>query len=108
MKIRNVLIWLACLFVLPWLSGCGEKRQAIRYQPQPAIEVPVPAYRPLDKRLTVPLAEPPAPARHCTYAGLPAVCALDGLSQIEAWRGALQQCNADRSTSAKVTDTGER
>lgn len=92
---------LVCLFVLPLLSGCGEKRSAIR--PTPVVEVPVPAYRPLPAALTVPIAEPAPPAARCSWLGRPTVCAFDGLAQITLWRGKLQQCNADRATSAKVT-----
>jgi hypothetical protein len=65
--------------------------------------VPVPAYRPLDRSLTDPLAEPPTPPVLCLLLGMPVVCALDGLVQIEQWRGVVQRCNADRATSAKVT-----
>ena len=95
-----VLTLLACLCALPLLSGCGEKYQV---RPTPAIEVPVPAYRPLDAKLTAPIAEPAPPPARCTLLGVPVVCALDGLAQIEQWRGKLQQCNADRATSAQVT-----
>ncbi len=92
--------WLACLCALPLLSGCGAHRPV---KPTPVIEVPVPAYRPLDRPLTDPLAEPDAPAARCQMDGAPAVCALDGLVQVEAWRGVLQRCNADRATAAKVS-----
>lgn len=74
-------------------------------RPTPVIEVPVPAYRPLDTRLTAPIAEPAAPVERCELDGKPAVCAFDGLAQIESWRGVLQQCNADRATAAQVTST---
>jgi hypothetical protein len=63
----------------------------------------VPAYRPLDRSLTAPIAEPAAPPTACQLLGVPAVCALDGLLQIEDWRGVLQQCNADRATAARVS-----
>ncbi|MGS1014096.1 hypothetical protein ACVCL0_09115 [Rhodanobacter sp. UC4450_H17] len=63
----------------------------------------MPAYRPLDASLTKPLAEPPAPPAHCTWAVAPAVCMLDALISIEQWRGVLQQANADRATAAKVS-----
>ncbi|HEY4145182.1 hypothetical protein [Pinirhizobacter sp.] len=101
MKTRNALTWLACLFVLPSLTGCGETRHEIK-APQ-IIEVPVPAYQPLDARLTDLIPEPPPPAVHCLLAGAPAVCVLDGLATIEEWRGALRKANADRATAAKVT-----
>lgn len=63
----------------------------------------MPAYRPLDAVLTAPITEPAAPAANCQYQGKPAVCVLDGLAQIEQWRGKLNQANADRATAAKVT-----
>lgn len=65
--------------------------------------MPVPAYRPLPAALTVPLAEPAAPAARCTWLGLQTQCASDGLIWIDAWRGKLQQCNADRATAAKLS-----
>jgi hypothetical protein len=71
--------------------------------PAQVIEVPVPAYQPLDVSLTQPLAEPPAPPRNCELLGVSVPCALDGLLNVEAWRGVLQRCNADRATSAEIT-----
>jgi len=65
--------------------------------------VPVPAYRALDASLTAPLAEPPPPPTACSMRGIPVPCALEGLLQIDAWRGVLQRCNADRATAAQVT-----
>jgi hypothetical protein len=62
----------------------------------------VPAYRPLPEQLTKPLSEPPPPPERCTYQGQPAVCALDGLLQIEDWRGVQRTANADRATSARI------
>lgn len=64
----------------------------------------MPAYRPLPPQLTAPLAEPPPPPAHCTLHGQPAVCALDALAWIEAWRGKLRQANADRATAARMTE----
>lgn len=63
----------------------------------------MPAYRPLDHRLTDPIPDPPAPPANCMLLGAPVVCALDGLAQIPLYRGKLQQCNADRATSARLT-----
>lgn len=67
------------------------------------VDVPVPAYRPIDRTLTVPIAEPAAPAAHCSWLGTPAVCVLDALAWIEQWRGKLQEANTDRATAAKVS-----
>lgn len=74
-------------------------------EPPKVIEVPVPAYQPLDPRLTLPIAEPAPPEAHCTYLGAPQVCVLDALLWIENWRGALQQANAGRATAAEITGT---
>lgn len=65
--------------------------------------MPVPAYRPVDRSLTTPIADPPLPPQNCTYQGKPAWCALDGLIWIEQWRGKVRKANADRATTAKVT-----
>lgn len=60
-----------------------------------------PAYHALPRALTDPLPRPPDPPRHChDRHGQPAVCALDGLLQIPAWRAALDTCNADRAKAA--------
>jgi len=56
----------------------------------------------LPAQLTKPLADPAPPPKHCTYKGQPAVCALDGLLQIEDWRGIQRTANADRATAAKI------
>lgn len=63
----------------------------------------MPAYLPVDKKLTDAIPEPAAPAQLCTYLGQSAWCVLDGLLWIEDWRTALQQANADRATTATVT-----
>ncbi|MHB1273632.1 MAG: hypothetical protein ACYCZD_12860 [Rhodanobacter sp.] len=94
--------WLASLFVLLSLSGCGAATRPAP-QPAPVIEVPVPAYRPLPASLTAPLAEPSPPPSSCALGGVPVPCALAGLFQIDAWRGVLQRCNADRATAAQVS-----
>lgn len=65
--------------------------------------MPVPAYRPLDRSLTRPIADPPPPAQRCAFKGTPAWCAFDGLVWIEQWRGKLREANADRATSAQIT-----
>jgi hypothetical protein len=44
---------------------------------------------------------------HCTWYGQPAVCALDGLMQIEDWRGLKQKANADRATTARISRGAE-
>lgn len=62
----------------------------------------MPAYVPVPRELTAPLAEPEPPPARCTYRGQPAVCVLDALAWIERWRGALQRANADRATAAKL------
>jgi hypothetical protein len=64
--------------------------------------VPTPVWQALPAPLTVPLAEPPMPPLNCHVAGVDVPCALEGLAQIDAWRGGLQQCNADRSTAAQI------
>lgn len=101
MTIRNAPTWLGCLCVLLSLAGCGEQRQSVR--PAKVIEVPMPAWQPLDKRLTDPLAEPAPPPATCRIAGMAVPCVLPGLAQIEAWRGVLQRCNADRATTRQIT-----
>lgn len=63
----------------------------------------MPAYRPLDHQLTDPIPDLPAPPANCTYRGAPAICVLDGLAQIPLYRGKVQQGNADRATSARLT-----
>lgn len=68
----------------------------------------MPTYRPLPAALTLPLAEPAPPATACTWLGTPTPCAGDALEQIDAWRGALQQCNADRATAAKLAADAPR
>jgi hypothetical protein len=101
MNHRIALVWLICPFALLSLSGCGEKRPTSR--PTPVIEVPVPAYGPLDASLTAPIAEPATPPAHCQLLGVPVICALDGLFQINEWQGVLDKCNADRATAARVS-----
>lgn len=64
------------------------------------VEYPVIDYRPVPRVLTDPLAEPAPPPAQCRVGGAPAVCALDGLATIPAWRGVVQQCNADRARAA--------
>ncbi|WP_430391085.1 hypothetical protein [Dyella sp. 20L07] len=72
------------------------------------VEVPVPAYQPLPTQLTTRIDQPAPPAKHCTWKGLPAVCALDGLATIPQYQGKLDQANADRETAARITaKTGE-
>jgi len=66
----------------------------------------VPAYRPLDRRLTAPIPAPPPPPANCSYQGQPAVCVLDGLLSIIQWQGVRERANADRATSATVTNQG--
>ncbi|MEW5833642.1 MAG: hypothetical protein AB1832_01140 [Pseudomonadota bacterium] len=66
--------------------------------------MPVPAYRPLDHRLTDPIPDPPPPPANCTWQGQPIVCVLDGLAQIPLYQGRLQQSNADRATAARLTE----
>ena len=100
MTIRSVPILLACLSVLPWLAGCGERRQSIR--PQSAIEVPVAVYKPMPSAVTEPLAAPSPPPANCRVAGFAVPCALDGLAQQDAWKGVLERCNADRATAARL------
>ncbi|WP_424682934.1 hypothetical protein [Frateuria sp. YIM B11624] len=63
----------------------------------------MPAYKPVDHRLTDRIPEPPPPPMRCAFLGVPVVCALDGLLWIEQWRGTLQGANADRATTEKVT-----
>lgn len=62
----------------------------------------MPAWQPLPVPFTAPLAEPAVPPLNCHVAGLAVPCALDGLAQIEDWRGSLQQCNADRASAARI------
>lgn len=70
------------------------------------LTVQTPAYRALPRQLTDAIPAPPPPPRVCKDAhGQPAVCALDGLLQIPAWRAVLQQCNADRATAARYGAT---
>lgn len=71
--------------------------------PTTVIEQPVPAYLQVDKKLTDAIPEPAPPAQLCTYLGVSAWCALDGLLWIEDWRTALQQANTDRATTATIT-----
>lgn len=62
------------------------------------MRVPEVAYVPLPRELTMPIAAPPAPAALCTDArGAPAVCVIDALATIPAWRDALGVCNSDRA-----------
>lgn len=94
------------LFVLSLLTACSDNPSKHRVAEQPpttVIEQPVPAYLPVDKKLTDPIPEPALPAQLCTYLGHPAWCVLDGLLWNEDWRTALQQANADRATTATVT-----
>lgn len=63
----------------------------------------MPAYQALDHSLTDPLPAPPAPAKRCSIDGVPTVCALDGLAALPLWQGVLDQCNADRAMSARIT-----
>lgn len=66
----------------------------------------MPAYRPLPEPLTRPLSEPAPPPKHCSWQGKPAVCVLDGLLQIEDWRGLKNKANADRATAARISQGG--
>lgn len=72
--------------------------------PPQVIDVPVPAYRALPPALTAPLAEPSPPAASCKWLGIDVPCVGEALVWIDAWRGVLQQCNADRATAAKLSD----
>lgn len=72
-------------------------------QPPAVIELPIPAYQPVDRTLTDPIPEPAPPAAHCSYLGAPEVCVFDALLWIENWRGALQQANTDRAAVATST-----
>ncbi|WP_239946972.1 hypothetical protein [Dyella terrae] len=65
--------------------------------------MPVPAYRPVDDKLTAPIAEPNPPASNCTYLGVPAVCLIDALLWVEDWRGKLEEANSDRATTKTIT-----
>jgi hypothetical protein len=106
MKALTARISLVCLFALLCLSGCFGTASKPTAQYQPAaqvVEVPTPTYVPLFPELTLPITEPPPPPKACTYKGQPAVCVLDGLLWSEQWRGNLDQCNADRSTSQRIT-----
>lgn len=71
-------------------------------RPEP-VPYPVPAYKPVPKAYTDPLAVPPQPAAHCTLHGQPAVCVLDAL----VWAGKLLDvvttANADRADVARLT-----
>ena len=72
------------------------------------VEVPVTQYAPLPAVLTEPLPRPPMPPRNCVYAkpplaGVPAVCALDGLISIVHWQALSERANEDRQTAGKVT-----
>ena len=64
------------------------------------IAVPSIAYRPLPDALTAPIPLPPPPPRWCKRDGKPAVCAIDALATIPAWRAALDAANADRHRAA--------
>lgn len=94
-----------CLCALCSLAGCGLARPkpVPPLQPPQVIELPIPAYQPVDSKLTAPIAEPAPPAAHCNYLGTPEVCVLDALLSIEDWRGLLQQANTDRATTAAST-----
>jgi hypothetical protein len=63
----------------------------------------MPAYRPLDRTLTLPLDEPAPPVQRCTDNGQPAWCALDLIGWIEAWRGVLRQANVDRAAATAIS-----
>ena len=107
MKPLHALTFSICLFALSLLAGCSDSPSKHSYVPPQApttvIEQPIPAYQPVDKRLTDAIHEPATPAQLCTYMGLPAWCVLDGLLWIEDWRTAVQQANLDRSTTATVS-----
>ena len=106
MKRLTVLTCSICLFALSLLAGCSDSPPKPSVQPQQpttVIDQPVPAYLQVDKTLTNPIPEPAAPAQLCTYLGQPAWCVLDVLLWNEAWRGALEQANTDRATTATVT-----
>jgi len=72
------------------------------------VEVPVTQYAPLPAVLTEPLPRPPMPPRNCVYvkpplAGVPAVCALDGLLWQLEWEALGDRANDDRTTAGKVS-----
>lgn len=105
MKHLHALTCSIFLFALSLLTGCSDSpsKHPQEQPPTAVIEQPVPAYLPVDKKLTDAIPEPAPPAQLCTYLGIPAWCALDGLLWIEDWRTALQQANADRATTATIT-----
>lgn len=82
------------------LTACGALRPQIRTE---LVDFPVVVYAELPEQLTAPLAEPPPPVANCTLRGQPAVCAEDGLLQIDAWRTVVQRCNVDRESAARIT-----
>lgn len=63
----------------------------------------MPAYRPLDRTLTLPLDEPSPPPQRCTWQGQPAFCALDLIGWVESWRGVVRQANIDRAAAAAIS-----
>lgn len=105
MKIHRALTLSICLCALCSLAGCGLARPkpVPPLQPPQVIELPIPAYQPVDRKLTAPIDEPPAPAAHCDYLSMPAVCVLDALLSIEDWRGVVQKANTDRAATAAST-----
>lgn len=67
------------------------------------VEVPSPVYQPIPHQLTDAIAEPVAPPASCMFGPLAEVCVSDALAWIEAWRGKLEQANADRATTARIS-----
>jgi hypothetical protein len=70
-----------------------------------AIEVPVPAWKPIPDKLTAPILPPPAPPARCVLDGQPAICVLDALATIPLYQADIDQCNADRATTALLGAT---
>lgn len=101
MLIRTWPRWLASLCLLASLASCGLLPQR---EPAPTrtevVTVPAIAYRPVPGVLTAPIPEPAPPPLACTLAGVAAPCVLDALATIQAWRAALELCNADRRKTA--------
>lgn len=92
--------WLACLFVLPWLAGCSPPTKMLT-RPQ-VITVTRDRYIPVPHAYIAPIPAPPPPPKHCRAHGRPAVCVLDALAWIEAWRGIWRKANADRAAVGRL------
>lgn len=100
MKTPTALCWLASLYALLLLTGCGLWRPAPTVTRTEVIAVPSIAYRPLPDALTTPIPAPPSPPLLCEWNGQAAVCVIDALATLPAWRAALEAANADRRRAA--------